>query len=233
MTKDKGKDTMDSWNEKTIAEQLEVDSSDMKKVAVLPLIFDVLKKMNAKLDECLNLKAANEKLASKVTLLEKRINELEFDKCRYSVRINNLALSAKRDKDNKEPIGESMKVMDSLLDDLGIADRCKVADAFRIPSKNSKYLPTMIATFNGHRDHTTFFKSLKFARDAGHDIFVNQQYPSSFTEELKVLEKSAKEIRNDGFNTTVRFSKGQLELLKRPKGSRDDWIKVENPTEAK
>ena len=43
MTKDKGKDTMDSWNEKTIAEQLEVDSSDMKKVAVLPLIFDVLK----------------------------------------------------------------------------------------------------------------------------------------------------------------------------------------------
>ena len=91
----------------------------------------------------------------------------------------------------------------------------------------------MIATFNGHRDHTTFFKSLKFARDAGHDIFVNQQYPYSFTEELKVLEKSAKEIRNDGFNTTVRFSKGQLELLKRPKGSRDDWIKVENTTEAK
>ena len=234
MTKDKGKDTMDSWNEKTIAEQLEVDASDMKKVAVLPLIFDVLKKMNAKLDECLNLKAANEKLASKVTLLEKRINELEFDKCRYSVRINNLAVSAKRDRDNKEPLGESMKVMDSLLNDLGIADRCKVTDAFRIPSKNPKYLPTMIATFHGHRDHSSFFKSLKYAKDAGYDIFVNQQYPSSFTEELKDLEKSAKEIRKDGeFNTTVRFTKGQLELLKRPKGSRDDWIKVENPTEAK
>ena len=37
-------------------------------------------------------------------------------------------------------------------------------------------------------------------------------------------------IRKDGkFNTTVRFSKGQLELMKRPKGSRDDWIKVEDP----
>merc|ERR1739836_169016 len=102
---------MDSWNNKTIAEQLEVDASEQKKVAVLPLIFDVLKKMNDKLDECLNLKEANVKLASKVTFLERRINELEFDKCRYSVRINNLAVSAKRDRDNKEPLGESMKVM--------------------------------------------------------------------------------------------------------------------------
>ena len=237
MSKSKG--AMDSWNEKTIAEQLEVDASDMKKLSVLPLIFDVLKKMNDKLDECLNLKKANEKLASKVTLLERRINELEFEKCRYSVRINNLAVSAKRDRDNKEPSGESMKVMDSLLNDLGIADNCKVTDAYRIPSKNSKYYPTMIATFNGHKDHSSFFKGLKFARDAGYDIYVNQQYPSSFTEELKDLEKFAKEIRKDGkFNTTVRFFKGQLELLKRPKGSRDDWVKVENPkvettTEAK
>ena len=118
MSKSKG--AMDSWNEKTIAEQLEVDASDMKKLSVLPLIFDVLKKMNDKLDECLNLKKANEKLASKVTLLERRINELEFEKCRYSVRINNLAVSAKKDRDNKEPAGESMKVMESLLNDLGI-----------------------------------------------------------------------------------------------------------------
>ena len=49
MSKSKG--AMDSWNEKTIAEQLEVDASDMKKLSVLPLIFDVLKKMNDKLDE--------------------------------------------------------------------------------------------------------------------------------------------------------------------------------------
>ena len=131
MSKIKG--AMDSWNNKTIAEQLEVDASEQKKVAVLPLIFDVLKKMNDKLDECLNLKEANVKLASKVTFLERRINELEFDKCRYSVGINNLAVSAKRDRDNKEPLGESMKVMDSLLNNLGIADRCKVTDAFRIP----------------------------------------------------------------------------------------------------
>ena len=34
-------------------------------------------------------------------------------------------------------------------------------------------------------------------------------------------------------NISALFFKGQLELLKRPKGSRDDWIKVENTTEAK
>ena len=42
-------------------------------------------------------KAANEKLATKVTLLEKRINELEIDKYRNSVHINNLAVTAKKD----------------------------------------------------------------------------------------------------------------------------------------
>ena len=53
--------------------------------------------MNTKLDDAMNVKVANEKLATKVTLLEKRINELEFDKYRNSVHINNLAVTAKKD----------------------------------------------------------------------------------------------------------------------------------------
>ena len=46
-------------------------------------MFEVLKEMNNKLDDVINVKAANEKLATKVSLLEKRINELEFDKGPY------------------------------------------------------------------------------------------------------------------------------------------------------
>ena len=75
--------------------------------------------------------------------------------------------------------------MDSLLKDLEINEEMK----------NSKYLPTMIVTFKDQKDHSTFFKNLKFAKTAGHDIFVSQQYPPSLTENLKELERQAKEIR--------------------------------------
>ena len=198
MTKDIKDKSQTSGTEKSIAEKLEeVDTSKISKAAdvckLIPLMFEVLKEMNNKLDDVINVKAANEKLATKVSLLEKRINELEFDKYRNSVRINNLAVTAK--KDNDETKAESMSVMDSLLEDLEIAQECEITDAFRIPSKNSKYLPTMIVTFKDQKDHSTFFKNLKFAKTAGHDIFVSQQYPPSLTENLKELECQAKEIR--------------------------------------
>ena len=230
MTKDIKDKSQTSGTEKSIAEKLEeVDTSKISKAAdvckLIPLMFEVLKEMNNKLDDVINVKAANEKLATKVSLLEKRINELEFDKYRNSVRINNLAVTAK--KDNDETKAESMSVMDSLLEDLEIAQECEITDAFRIPSKNSKYLPTMIVTFKDQKDHSTFFKNLKFAKTAGHDIFVSQQYPPSLTENLKELECQAKEIRKKDFNTQIRFSKGQLGLFRRKKGSKDEWEKVD------
>ena len=230
MTKDIKDKSQKSGTEKSIAEKLEeVDTSKISKAAdvckLIPLMFEVLKEMNNKLDDVINVKAANEKLATKVSLLEKRINELEFDKYRNSVRINNLAVTAK--KDNDETKAESMSVMDSLLEDLEIAQECEITDAFRIPSKNSKYLLTMIVTFKDQKDHSTFFKNLKFAKTAGHDIFVSQQYPPSLTENLKELERQAKEIRKKDFNTQIRFSKGQLGLFHRKKGSKDEWEKVD------
>ena len=230
MTKDIKDKSQTSGTEKSIAEKLEeVDTSKISKAAdvckLIPLMFEVLKEMNNKLDDVINVKAANEKLATKVSLLEKRINELEFDKYRNSVRINNLAVTAK--KDNSETKAESMSVMDSLLEDLEIAQECEITDAFRIPSKNSKYLPTMIVTFKDQKDHSTFFKILKFSKTAGHDIFVSQQYPPSLTENLKELERQAKEIRKKDFNTQICFSKGQLGLFRRKKGSKDEWEKVD------
>ena len=65
------------------------------------------------------------------------------------------------------------------------------------------------------------------AKTAGHDIFVSQQYPPSLTENLKELERQAKEIRKKDFNTQIRFSKGQLGLFRRKKGSKDEWEKVD------
>ena len=102
MTKDIKDKSQKSGTEKSIAEKLEeVDTSKISKAAdvckLIPLMFEVLKEMNNKLDDVINVKAANEKLATKVSLLEKRINELEFDKYRNSVHINNLAVTAKKD----------------------------------------------------------------------------------------------------------------------------------------
>ena len=114
--------------------------------------------MNTKLDDAMNVKGANEKLATKVTLLEKRINELKFDKYRNSGHINNLAVTAK--KDNKETKAESMAVMDSLLEDLEIHKEMK----------NSEYLPTMIVNF---------FKNLKLAKNQGLASIKKFKYPAS------------------------------------------------------
>ena len=41
------------------------------------------------------------------------------------------------------------------------------------------------------------------------------------------LECQAKEIRKKDFNTQIRFSKGQLGLFRRKKGSKDEWEKVD------
>ena len=100
MTKDIKDKSKTTRTEKSIFEKLEKYLKNLKSHGCLqthPPILEVLKEMNTKLDDAMNVKVANEKLATKVTLLEKRINEFEFDKYRNSVHINNLAVTAKKD----------------------------------------------------------------------------------------------------------------------------------------
>ena len=213
--------------DKSILDQLkEVDvkiTSNKDVCKIIPLIFSALIDIISKLDDANELKEENKKLAEKVSLMETQICDMQNDKCRTKVKINGLQVKAA--KNGKETMEESVAVIDKLLDDLDISDQCEVIDAWRIPNKNPKYAPTMSVTFKSPRDHSAFFRSLKNLKDLDYEIFVSQEFPSCLLGSLKDLEKKGHNARKAGFKSSIRYSKGQLNLFLK-KGS-GEWKKSE------
>ena len=120
---------------------------------------------------------------------------------------------------------ESAAVIDKLLDDLDISDECEVTDAWRFPSTNPRYPPTMSVTFKSPKDHSVFFKNLKNLKETDYEIFVSQVFPQCLLERLKVLEKKAKDARKLDFKSSIRYSRGQLDLFLKKGG---EWKKSED-----
>ena len=222
------KKTKTQTNEKSILDQL--NDTDLTKVTAakdvcktLPLIFNALIDIITKLNDANELKVETEKLANKVTLLESQICDLQYEKCKTKVTINGLAVKAA--KNDKETMEESAAVIDKLLDDLDISDECEVTDAWRFPSINPRYPPTMSVTFKSPKDHSVFFKNLKNLKETDYEIFVSQVFPQCLLERLKVLEKKAKDARKLDFKSSIRYSRGQLDLFLKKGG---EWKKSED-----
>ena len=197
---------------------------DVKK-NVLPALFMVCKEILGKLEKA---EEKTENLEAENASLKSRVAELEFAKCKNSVKIDGLKLHRKN-KDGKESSGQSKEIVQKLIKDLGVTD-CTIADSYRIPSAKPELPPIMIVDFASSTDQAKFFGKIKNLKNPNlkkeYRIYINQQFPRAFNDRLKELNQIAKKKRDDdpGLKTSIRFSKGNLNL--HTKEGSNEWVKI-------
>ena len=195
---------------KTLDEVEKVETGKALKLTevteIIPALFLVCREILGKLDLLVEqkqeLEGKNVQLNKDVVSLKSRICELEYSKCRNSIRIDGLQLNESA-KDGRETPSQSVATVEKLLDDLGVSD-CSFVDCWRTQkSKPGPSPPTMIVDFFDHSHHSRFFGSLKNLKGLKNEykIYVNQQYPFSLVERNKELNAAAKARRRQRYHT--------------------------------